>query len=407
MKLTGVSLSLLVAFGPAASRCDSAGETSAAAVSDNVQGADTTAESPPPVPNSPPPDDPGGAPGTQPPDTPVAFSRATQSPQPLDNPPGVATAADPPAPTPGLLREVQPILPGTEEMGQGEPEGEPAPGDSVAVAAGDDASGYDDTDPAAVTDFRGALDPYGTWTDDSPVGTVWVPSPDEVGPDFRPYVTAGHWTYVTSWIWASDYVWGWAPFHYGRWIFLRGRGWAWVPGRAYRGAWVSWSVDSAYSYVGWSPMPPLFIWVRGVAVTWEGPQQTPRWSICPRTSIFAPALAARVLVGAAAAPLVTRMHPLGTPSGTLAGPSPERLGYASSQVPRPVGTAAVTVARAVQFSRPSTAVALGARPPSHGPLPMSSAGGWGNAPAAPGYVGGGFARGAVPPESGRGVGRRH
>ena len=44
--------------------------------------------------------------------------------------------------------------------------------------------------------------PWST-TDDATYGTVWVPSAKEVGPDFQPYVTAGHWVYDNDWIWAS------------------------------------------------------------------------------------------------------------------------------------------------------------------------------------------------------------
>ena len=91
---------------------------------------------------------------------------------------------------------------------------------------GEDSDAYDDNDPAALTDFRQTLDAHGTWVDDPTYGTVWFPSPSEVGPDFTPYSSAGHWVYDTDYAWVSDYSWGWVQFHYGRWVFIERRGWA-------------------------------------------------------------------------------------------------------------------------------------------------------------------------------------
>ena len=121
--------------------------------------------------------------------------------------------------------------------------------------------------PSALSDFRSTLEPYGTWTDDPSYGTVWVPSPSVVGPDFTPYVSAGHWAYDSDYAWVSDYDWGWAPFHYGRWVYGPGMGWEWIPGRTYAGAWVSWryGVDD-WAYVGWAPLAPTWCWRGGVAV---------------------------------------------------------------------------------------------------------------------------------------------
>ena len=136
----------------------------------------------------------------------------------------------------------------------------PEPGEEVDVAAQSDA--YADTDPSALQDFHPALDPYGTWVDDPTYGTVWVPNRDVVGDDFEPYVTAGHWVYDDDdgYIWISDYEWGWAPYHYGRWVWVDGTGWVWIPGRVYAGAWVEWRTgDEEYAYVGWAPLPPLWI----------------------------------------------------------------------------------------------------------------------------------------------------
>jgi hypothetical protein len=44
------------------------------------------------------------------------------------------------------------------------------------------------------------------------------------------------------------------------------------------------------------------------------------------------------------------------------GPEPSRLGFSAARVPHPSGEAAAGLAKAQLFSRPSTAVALGARP---------------------------------------------
>jgi hypothetical protein len=235
---------------------------------------------------------------------------------------------------------------------------------SGEYAVGADADAYDDNDPAALRDFRGVLDTHGAWVDDPTYGTVWTPSATEVGADFKPYVTGGHWTYDDDYVWASDYSWGWAPFHYGRWVFVDGRGWVWIPGREYRGAWVTWSVDDGYSYLGWAPMGPAFVWFGGVPMGWHGYWGS-RWAYVPRGEVFAPRVGARVVVGPAAVTIASRMRPYVADSArTSAGPSPARFGYQPAQIPRATGTAAASVAHAQQFARPSTAQAIGASPPT-------------------------------------------
>jgi hypothetical protein len=245
---------------------------------------------------------------------------------------------------------------------------------SGEVAVGAEADGYDDDDPAALSDFRPALEPYGTWVDDSTYGTMWVPAPATVGPDFRPYVTAGHWAYDDDWVWVSDYEWGWAPFHYGRWVWIDGRGWAWIPGRLYRGAWVTWGIDDGYTYVGWAPMPPAFVWFGGAAVVFPV-YVGPRWVYCPRGDVFSPVVRTRIVTGAAVAPIATRVHPYlpATPTVAAAGPPPQRLGFHTAQIPHATGTTAASVARAQQFSSPSTAQPLGARAPTRVPLAAQGA----------------------------------
>jgi hypothetical protein len=232
---------------------------------------------------------------------------------------------------------------------------------SGEVSIGADTDSYADNDPAALSDFHAPLDPYGTWSDDATYGTVWVPAPSAVGPDFTPYVSSGHWAYDDDYVWVSDYSWGWAPFHYGRWVFVDGRGWAWIPGREYRGAWVNWSVDDGYSYLGWAPMGPSFVWFGGAPVVYGG-YWGPRWAYVRRGEVFAPRVGARVVVGPSAVAIGARMRPFSA-EGRL-GPPPAKFGYSPAQVPRVSGSAAVNVNRAQEFAHPSTARSLGASAPA-------------------------------------------
>src|ERR1035437_8791930 len=100
--------------------------------------------------------------------------------------------------------------------------------------------------------FYDQLSPYGQWVDYPNYGYVWIP---DVGSDFVPYSTAGHWVLTDDgWTWVSDYDWGWAPFHYGRWDYDNNYGWFWVPGTVWGPSWVNWR--SSEGYYGWSPMRP-------------------------------------------------------------------------------------------------------------------------------------------------------
>ena len=115
---------------------------------------------------------------------------------------------------------------------------------------------YDDGyDPQAGAQFQDALAPYGEWIDDDTYGRVWLPAAAEVGNDFSPYDTGGHWALTEyGWTWISDWDWGWAPFHYGRWLVVADRGWCWIPGTLWGPAWVTWRAGGGY--VGWAPLPP-------------------------------------------------------------------------------------------------------------------------------------------------------
>ncbi len=103
--------------------------------------------------------------------------------------------------------------------------------------------------------FYDELSPHGRWIDYPEYGYVWVPN---MGPDFRPYGTRGHWVWSDQyeWMWVSDYSWGWAPFHYGRWFHDPFYGWVWVPGYEWAPAWVAWRHGG--DYYGWAPLRPGF-----------------------------------------------------------------------------------------------------------------------------------------------------
>jgi hypothetical protein len=295
-------------------------------------------------------------------------------------PPPVAVA--PPAPS----RQEETIT--LSDEGETAPSGEEVPvgaADGSDGVAGDGAGeGYADTDPSALSDFRSTLEPYGTWTDDPTYGTVWVPSPSVVGQDFTPYVTAGHWGYDSDYAWVSDYDWGWAPFHYGRWAYAAGPGWEWIPGRTYAGAWVSWRYGVGdWGYVGWAPLPPTWCWHGGVAV---GVGFVPRapYAFVPTGGLFAPSIGTRVVGGPQVGTIAqhTRPYVPASPSvgsgrvtahPSVGGPPPSDLHIAPAVVSAAnVNNRGLTQARA--FSRPETAMAMGARAPQgSSPVAMRSA----------------------------------
>jgi hypothetical protein len=261
---------------------------------------------------------------------------------------------------------------------QAAPPGEWVAGDDGTpaqdVAIGVNGDTYSDTDPSALTDFRSTLDPHGTWVDDPTYGQIWVPSADEVGPDFAPYVSEGSWAYDEDYVWISNYDWGWVPFHYGRWAWASGR-WGWIPGRAYAGAWVAWRVGpEGYGYVGWGPLAPAFGWRAGVAfglgaavASRPGPTV-----FVGQSDLFAPRVGTRLVVGDRMAMVASgtrpyvRAEPIATghpvAQGVMHGPPPAALGIPAYAVVR-VDPGNPNVSRARAFARPSTAGALGGHPP--------------------------------------------
>lgn len=100
--------------------------------------------------------------------------------------------------------------------------------------------------------FYDELSYHGDWVNNPDYGYVWRPN---VGRDFRPYYTNGHWVmteYGNTWV--SDYEWGWAPFHYGRWFHDKYDGWIWAPDTEWGPAWVTWRTGGGY--YGWAPLAP-------------------------------------------------------------------------------------------------------------------------------------------------------
>ncbi len=107
-------------------------------------------------------------------------------------------------------------------------------------------------DRISLQTFYDELSYYGDWINNPDYGYVWRPN---VGSDFRPYYTNGHWVmteYGNTWV--SDYDWGWAPFHYGRWFYDDYDGWVWAPDTAWGPAWVTWRTGGGY--YGWAPLAP-------------------------------------------------------------------------------------------------------------------------------------------------------
>jgi hypothetical protein len=106
--------------------------------------------------------------------------------------------------------------------------------------------------------FRSVLVQYGAWKTDPELGLVWVPNGDDVGRNFAPYVSNGHWavTEQRHWVWVSDYPWGHITFHYGQWEWRADDGWVWVPGTTWAPAWVVWRLTpKGYDYTAWAPTP--------------------------------------------------------------------------------------------------------------------------------------------------------
>jgi hypothetical protein len=222
---------------------------------------------------------------------------------------------------------------------------------------------YDDQDPTALQDFHAALDPHGMWVDDPTYGYVWVPNPAEVGPDFYPYVSGGHWAYGDDNLWVSEYEWGWAPFHYGRWAFTDARGWAWIPGREYAPAWVEWRLGD--EYVGWAPAPPEYVWRHGMAVTVGFRPPPPRYVFVGHGDFYSSHPSRVVVVGARAHEYEGRTRPYSAGGGGhfRHGPTPAAMHLPPAKVVHATGHEP-GIARAKGFSRPATAEKLGAHPPA-------------------------------------------
>lgn len=316
----------------------------------------------------------------------------------------VRRAADTPSPPRANGPAAEPLAGVALEQGAGE-------GEEVVVGAESDATRaeYPDNDPSALTDFHGALDPYGNWVEDASYGTVWVPSPTVVGPDFTPYVSAGRWAYDDDYVWVSDYEWGWAPFHYGRWVYGGGVGWEWIPGRTYSGAWVSWRWGlNDWPYVGWAPLPPTWCWHRGAAVGIGFVPVAP-YAFVPTGELFTPGLHGRVLAGPQVGVIAAHTRPWvpatpmvapGGPGARIAaraqvgGPPPSLLRINESAVVHG-GLADRGVLQARAFARPGGTVAM-AQSASFGPALAAPTGARSVGPAGFAYA----PRGGGPPAVG-------
>ncbi len=309
-----------------------------------------------------------------PPSSPSPQGPTNNAPPPA-SPPGGGEVAQgaPPPPPPSDGAALSPPRDGAPQDGP-PPDGAP-PGPPDGTTGGpDDGSGYADADPSALSDFRSALEPYGNWVDDPTYGTVWVPSPGVVGEGFAPYVSAGHWAYDDDYVWVSDYDWGWAPFHYGRWVYAGPMGWEWIPGRTYAGAWVAWRYGVGdWGYVGWAPLGPTWCWRGGRAVGIGFVPRAP-YSFVGAHELFASRIGGRLVAGPQVGVIASHTQPfipaaprVGSSLGArfaVGGPPLSALNIAPSEAARPGSNRGLAQARA--YSRPSTAVALGARGPQPG-----------------------------------------
>ncbi len=211
------------------------------------------------------------------------------------------------------------------EMQPATPSENRSPTDQQATSSAEPPSeGYDidaDTDPAALTDFRQTLDGHGTWEQDPTYGLVWVPDGNEVGPDFAPYASGGHWGLGDGgeWLWVSDYDWGWATFHYGRWARIGERRWGWIPGRVYAPAWVVWRTGYYDDYyVGWAPMPPVWYWRGGFAARLGFQPRVP-FFFCSSQHIFAPRVFSHIVPPSRVGAIAVRTQPYVAAGGAVGG----------------------------------------------------------------------------------------
>ncbi len=141
-----------------------------------------------------------------------------------------------------------------------------------------------------VADFETRLAPYGVWREHRDYGRVWIPHVTIVGSNFEPYVSEGQWALNSQreWVWVSEHPFGPIVYHYGRWVWAADAGWMWIPGWRFAPSWVVWRTPRAgAAYLGWAPMPPHFIWVRG-SVMWLHTPPPAAFVFCPSAYAFAP-----------------------------------------------------------------------------------------------------------------------
>jgi hypothetical protein len=96
-----------------------------------------------------------------------------------------------------------------------------------------------------------ALTPYGIWADVPAFGRVWHPN---VSFYWKPF-SDGEWYWTEQgWLWHTDEPFGWIVYHYGYWTQESPLGWIWIPGYDWSPARVVWVFDD--DLIGWAPMPP-------------------------------------------------------------------------------------------------------------------------------------------------------
>lgn len=109
--------------------------------------------------------------------------------------------------------------------------------------------------PPPARDYREELRRHGEWILVSPYGKLWHPNAIEVGTDFAPYLSGGHWQ-LTPRGWVFDARWKWSEvvFRHGRWLWTQDYDWLWSLDEREGLAFVDWRIGS--EWIGWSPQPP-------------------------------------------------------------------------------------------------------------------------------------------------------
>jgi hypothetical protein len=103
--------------------------------------------------------------------------------------------------------------------------------------------------------LRDELRRHGEWILVAPYGKLWHPNATEVGQNFVPYLSGGHWE-LTPKGWAFEGSWPWSEvvFRHGRWLWNQDYDWLWAFDEKEGLSYVDWRVGS--EWIGWSPQAP-------------------------------------------------------------------------------------------------------------------------------------------------------